>query len=103
MRAVATQPQLVHVTLSGDLAGEYVIEEKRPDGRLVLVPDTSAEAIRERAGLLDPTPEQAEAFWAEHEPQMLPPDDEGCQDRDGRRISASSVARVRSTPRSLRP
>jgi len=40
------------------------------------VPDTSAEAIRERAGLLDPTPEQAQAFWREHEPHMLPPDNE---------------------------
>jgi hypothetical protein len=37
---------------------------------------TSADAIRERAGLLDPAPEQSEAFWREHEPHMLPPDDE---------------------------
>jgi hypothetical protein len=34
MNAVAAQP---HVTLSGDVAGEYVIEEQRPDDRLVLV------------------------------------------------------------------
>lgn len=40
------------------------------------MPDTSAEAIRERAGLLAPTPEQAEAFWHEHEPHMLPSDNE---------------------------
>jgi hypothetical protein len=44
--------------------------------RLGLAPDTSADAIRERAGLLDPTPERSEAFWREHEPHMLPPDDE---------------------------
>jgi hypothetical protein len=43
---------------------------------LTLVPDTSAEAIRERAGLLDRTPEQAEPFWRENEPHMLAPDDE---------------------------
>jgi hypothetical protein len=28
------------------------------------------------AGLLAPTPEQAGAFWREHEPHMLSPDDE---------------------------
>jgi hypothetical protein len=41
-----------------------------------LAPDTSADVIRERAGLLDPTPKQSEAFRREHEPHMLPPDDE---------------------------
>jgi hypothetical protein len=46
------------------------------DAAVGLAPDTSAEAISERAGLLDPTHEQAEAFWREHEPLMLPPDDE---------------------------
>ncbi|MGC2373520.1 MAG: hypothetical protein WA484_06575 [Solirubrobacteraceae bacterium] len=39
--------------------------------------DLSAKAIRERAGLLDPTPEQAQAFWREHGPHMQPPDGEG--------------------------
>ena len=39
-----------HVTLAGDLDGEYVIEERLPDGRLVLRPDTSAEAIIARTG-----------------------------------------------------
>ncbi len=38
------------MTLSGDIAGEYVVEDRRPDGRLVLVPDTSATAIRARGG-----------------------------------------------------
>lgn len=28
-----------HVTLAGDVAGDYVVEETRPDGRLVLAPD----------------------------------------------------------------
>jgi hypothetical protein len=35
MNAVATQP---HVTLSGDITGEYVVEDQHPDGRLSLVP-----------------------------------------------------------------
>ena len=65
-----------HVELSGDINGRYVVTDRRAGGELTLVPDTSAEAIRERAGLLDPTPEQAEAFWRKNEPHMLPPDDE---------------------------
>ena len=36
MNPVAAPP---HVTLSGDIVGGYVIEEERPDGRLVLAPD----------------------------------------------------------------
>lgn len=39
--------------------------------------DLSATAIRERAGLLDPAPEQAAAFWREYGPLMGPPDGEG--------------------------
>jgi hypothetical protein len=31
----------LRVTLSGDLAGNYVVVEKRPDGSLVVAPDTS--------------------------------------------------------------
>jgi hypothetical protein len=38
--------------------------------------DTSAGAIRDRAGLFHPTPEEAQAFWVDNEPHMLPPDDE---------------------------
>ena len=60
----------------GAVNGCYVITDRRPIGQLALTPDTSADAIRERAGLLDPTPEQSEAFWREHEPHILPPDDE---------------------------
>lgn len=65
-----------HVQLIGDINGRYVVTDRRPGGELTLAPDTSAEAIRERGGLLDPTPEQAKTFWSEHEPHMLPPDDE---------------------------
>ena len=45
-------------------------------GELTLVPDTSLEAISERARLAEPTPAQAEAYWREREAEMLPPDDE---------------------------
>lgn len=40
-----------HVTLVGALAGEYVVDEELADGRVVIRPDTSASAIRRRAGL----------------------------------------------------
>jgi hypothetical protein len=74
MNAVAAQP---HVMLSGDLAGEYLVEEKRPDGRLVLVRDTSIAAIRRRQGTRAMTPEESADFWREHGPHMQPPDGEG--------------------------
>jgi len=38
------------VKLSGDIEGAFVVEETRSDGRLVLSPDTSAQAIMERLG-----------------------------------------------------
>lgn len=55
------------VTLSGDVAGEYVVVEKRPDGSLVLAPDSSGRADSEPrpvgpnvgtllSGLLTPPP-----------------------------------------------
>ena len=74
MNAVAAQP---HVTISGDRAGEYVIEEERPDGRILLAPDTSWKAIRERMGAREPTPEQSAEFWRKYGPLMQPPDGEG--------------------------
>ncbi len=74
MNAVATQP---HVTLSGDVTGEYVVEEERPDGRLVLMPDVSWTAIRERMGAGEPTPDESAEFWREYGSHMLPPDSEG--------------------------
>jgi hypothetical protein len=66
-----------HVTLSGDRAGEYLIEEERPDGRLVLVRDTSIASIRRRQGTRAMTPEESAEFWHEHGPHMQPPDGEG--------------------------
>lgn len=71
----------VHVTLSGDRVGRYLIEEERPDGRLLLVPEEthpvgSWATIRDPAAR-DLTPQEWDAFIAEHGPHMLPPDDEG--------------------------
>ncbi len=76
MNPVAAPP---HVTLSGDRAGEYVIEEERPDGRLVLARarDTSIAAIRRRGGTRAMTSEESAEFWREHGPHMQPPDGEG--------------------------
>jgi hypothetical protein len=49
------------VKLTGDIEGLYVVEEARGDGRLVLVPDTSAAAIAERLGHEPATLTQFEA------------------------------------------
>lgn len=62
-----------HVTLSGDRSGDYVVIEERPDGSLVVAPDTSAEAILRRH---DMTPVTLEEFEAEYGP-VQPPDGEG--------------------------
>ena len=80
MSPVAAPP---HVTLSGDRVGEYRIEEERPDGRLVLVPEAEDAYPRVTwAEMRDPaardlTPEEWDAFLAEHGPHMPPPDGEG--------------------------
>jgi bifunctional DNA-binding transcriptional regulator/antitoxin component of YhaV-PrlF toxin-antitoxin module len=62
-----------HVTLNGDLSGDYVIIEKRKDGSVVLQPDASVEAIRRRNNA---TPATLQEFEAEYGP-MQPPDGEG--------------------------
>lgn len=67
-----------HVTLSGDIAGDYVVEDQRPDGRLVLIPDPdlSVDAILARHGARPATAEEFAAFEQEYGP-FLPPDGEG--------------------------
>jgi hypothetical protein len=62
-----------HVTLSGDLSGDYVVVERRDDGSLVVAPDASADAILRRH---DMTPATLEEFEAEYGP-IQPPDGEG--------------------------
>lgn len=61
-----------HLTATGDIDGEYVVDEELPDGRLVIRADTSAEAIRRRAGLEQISAEE----FAEHFGE-LPTDNEG--------------------------
>lgn len=61
-----------HITLAGDLNGDYVVDERLGDGRLVIRPDTSAAAIRRRLGL-----EQISADEFEQHFGHLPTDDEG--------------------------
>jgi hypothetical protein len=70
MSPVAEHP---HVTLSGDRAGDYVIEEEHPDGRILLAPDTGIAAISRRHNL---TPATLAEFEAEYGP-VRPPDGEG--------------------------
>jgi hypothetical protein len=70
MNPVAAPP---HVTLSGDIVGEYVVKDKRPGGELRLVPDTSIAAIRRRHDL---TPATLAEFEEEYGP-VRPPDGEG--------------------------
>jgi hypothetical protein len=76
MNPVAAPP---HVTLSGDRAGEYLIEEERADGRLVLAPDpddpylkvTWADILK-RSGGRELTADEFERHFGD-----LPTDDEG--------------------------
>jgi hypothetical protein len=72
MRLVAKQA-VAHVTLSGDRSGEYLIAEEDPDGRLVLVPVISAQAILDSLGHTRATLADLEAEYG----PMLPPDGEG--------------------------
>lgn len=58
--------------LSGELSGEYVVDEVFADGRIVLRPDTSAAAIRERAGLEPVTNDEFDRAFGH-----LPSDAEG--------------------------
>jgi hypothetical protein len=60
------------LTATGDVDGEYVVDEELPDGRLVIRADTSAEAIRRRAGL-----EQISSDEVAQRLGQLPTDDEG--------------------------
>ncbi len=60
------------MTLSGDIVGDYIVEDRRPDGTLMLVPDTSVAAIRKRLGT-----EQMSAEEFEHHFGDLPTDGEG--------------------------
>jgi hypothetical protein len=73
MSFMATEQKLVHVTLTGDIAGEYIVKDERPDGELTLVPDTSAQAILDRLGHTQATLAELEDEYG----PVLPPDGEG--------------------------
>ena len=63
----------VQVTREG-ISESYVLEEERDDGSLILRPDTSYEAIVERAPGRPLTPSEFDALIAPH---LLAPDGEG--------------------------
>lgn len=63
----------LHVKLSGDRTGNYVVLEERQDGSLVVSPETQADAMLRRQGL---TPATLEEWEAEYGP-VQPPDGEG--------------------------
>ncbi|MGO9249459.1 MAG: hypothetical protein ACLP7W_12880 [Solirubrobacteraceae bacterium] len=69
---MATEEQLVHVTLTGDRAGDYVVIDESPDGELTLVPDTSIATVRQRLGTEPMSAEEFEQHFGD-----LPTDDEG--------------------------
>jgi hypothetical protein len=60
------------VTLSGDLSGDYMVEEQRPDGRVVLRPDLSVTAMPSSDGERELTPQEFEQHFG-----TLPTDSEG--------------------------
>lgn len=75
--AMILQVDQRHVKLSGDVEGAFVIEEVLADGRLVVAPewpspDTSADAILERAGAKRMSPEEFDEHFGH-----LPSDGEG--------------------------
>jgi hypothetical protein len=53
------------VTLSGDLSGDYLVEELRADGRVVLRPDLSLQAALSRHGGRELTPDEFAHHFAE--------------------------------------
>jgi len=73
MKVMAAEEQLVHVTLSGDINGEYVVKDEGPGGEITLVPDTSAEAMLDRLGHTQATLAEFEAEYG----AVLPSDGEG--------------------------
>jgi hypothetical protein len=73
MGFMATEQKLVHVTLSGDIAGEYIVKDERPDGELTLVPNTSAQAILDRLGHTQATLAELEDEYG----PVRPPDGDG--------------------------
>jgi hypothetical protein len=68
------KPETVKVTRPDGTSNRFVIEEERNDGAILLRPDTSYEAIMERAPGRPMTRDEFEQLIAPH---VLPPDGEG--------------------------
>ncbi len=64
------------IKLSGDLAGDWILDAELPDGRLVIRPAKYPTVLTPGTGR-QLTEEELEAFWTQHAPHMLPPDAEG--------------------------
>lgn len=62
--------------ITGDIDGEWVVDAELPDGRLVIRPVAYPAVLTAGTGRAL-TEQELDAFWAEHEPHMLPADDEG--------------------------
>ena len=77
MVSVKEATETERVQLTGAVEDRYVIRDRRPDGELVIAPDTSWEAISERAGGRELTAEEWDEFTREHGFEMLPADGEG--------------------------
>jgi hypothetical protein len=71
-RATLGGVEPTHVTLSGDLSGDYVVEDRRPDGRVLLRPDLSVKAMLASHGERKLTPAEFEQHFGQ-----LPTDGEG--------------------------
>ena len=71
-RATLGRVEQAHVTLSGDLSGDYVVEDHLPDGRVVLRPDLSVKAMLARHGERRLTSDEFEQHFGQ-----LPTDGEG--------------------------
>jgi hypothetical protein len=71
-----TMSDIAHITVSGDLQGDFVVTEEQPGGKFVIERDTSWKAVQARAGAREATDAEFAAFEAEHGP-FGPPDGEG--------------------------
>jgi hypothetical protein len=77
-----------HVTLTGDMSGDYVVEDHRADGRLVLRPDLSVKAILARHGERELTAEEFEQHFGH-----LPTDGEANSGSQPRRARSARPVR----------
>jgi hypothetical protein len=64
-RATLQCVEPAHVTLTGDLSGDYVVEDRRPDGRVLLRPDLSVKAMLARHGERKLTTEEFEQHFGQ--------------------------------------